>query len=477
MGIAGSVSQHSNKDINELRQEILDSMKEEWSKFYSLEYSKMKGEEWYLKVNTGDILLFKCMQVSSSFYKEYQGSHYSHVGIVLKRNGIPYVYESSVGEFIVDVDQNCVKNGVMLSPLKERLYDHYGTICWRHLVVPDRVEGEFETIMEDIIKKNAQKYYGGEIKEYLKGGLNIPGLENDEKFFCSELVAYCYQQLGLLSPDRASNTYLVPDFTSVGYEVTSKTCLRRISPEEAKVKLLRNAHLETEIELLPHWVEEKPKIKININPTSNLKINSNIIEMETDYYPKITEMLEEDLHIYNGLGIEKSELMRLTDCKIYMLIEDIVGMKLNDFGLPTDNFIENLLNPINTNQLLIKAMVGEVPIIPRIPIERGEVNLEVGVISNLPFILNCECEPKYSRLKIWISIQEKDLFSKPDYLGAICIDPHTLPIIGRRKRNNNENNNNDENNNNNKSIIINVLQALIMSVISIICKIIMNMKK
>lgn len=337
-----------------------------------------------------------------------------------------------MNEHFQDVDRKSVQNGVMLSPLKERLYDHYGTICWRHLVVPNKVEGEFETIMEDIIKKNWNTYYDGSKLEQIKFILHLEKFENNEKFFCSELVAYCYQTLGLISPDRAPNTYLVPDFSSTGYEVTPKTCIRRISPEDAKIKLLRNATLETEIELLPHWIEEKPKVTINIDTNMNRNINTNIIGIEMDYYPKITEMLEEDLHIYNGLGITKSELMRLTDCKVYILIEEIVGTKLNDFGVSTDNFVENLLNPLNTNQLIIKATVGEVPVIPRLPIERSETNLEVGVVSNLPFILNCETEPKYSRLKVWISIREKDLFSEADYLGAICLDPHTLPIIGRR---------------------------------------------
>lgn len=78
MGTAASITHQSDKSIDQLRNEALENMKEEWSKFYSLGYSKMKGEEWYNKVDTGDILLFKCMQVSSEFYKVMQGSHYSH---------------------------------------------------------------------------------------------------------------------------------------------------------------------------------------------------------------------------------------------------------------------------------------------------------------------------------------------------------------------------------------------------------------
>lgn len=339
------------------------------------------------------------------------------MGIVVKRNGVPYVYESSAYEHFPDIDRKSTQNGVMLSPLKERLYDHYGIVCWRPLIVPDRVEGEFEAIMEDIIKQNWNKYYDGSKLEQVKFILNLTKFENDEKFFCSELVAYCYQKLGLVSPDRASNTYLVPDFSSVGYEVTSKTFIRRVSPEDAKVKLLRDATLGGEIELLPHWVEERT------NPTTN----------ETELFPKITEILEEDLHILNGLGIVKSELMRLTNCKVLMLVEEIVGMKLDDFGEKADNWIENLLSSIDIHQLVIKATVGEVPTVPRLPFERSEAGLEVGVVSCLPFILNCESEPKYSRLKIWISIREKDIFSEPDYLGSICLDPHVFPIVDRRK--------------------------------------------
>ena len=311
----------------------------------------------------------------------------------------------------------------MLSPLKERVSNHYGVICWRSVTVPNRVDGEFETIMEDIIKKNYNKYYGGEFKEYLIGGLNINGLEDDQKFFCSELVAYCYQKFGLISSERASNTYLVPDFSSVGYELNPITSLRHISVEESKIKLLNDAKLEGEIELLPHWAEEKYNSETN----------------QIEYYPKISEILEEDLQINNGYGIIKSELMRLTDCNLYIFIEDIVGTELNDFGNPTHGLIEKILNPIDASQLIFRATVGEAPIIPRLPLERGRTELQVGIISSLPFILNCESEPKYSNLKIWITIKEKENFKKADYLGAVCLDPHILPILDQRDNQSTEN--------------------------------------
>ena len=78
MGGGSSIQNTTGKDIDELRREYIESFKEEWAKFYSFKYPKMKGEEWYNKVKTGDILLFKCMEVSSAYYKEKQGSLYSH---------------------------------------------------------------------------------------------------------------------------------------------------------------------------------------------------------------------------------------------------------------------------------------------------------------------------------------------------------------------------------------------------------------
>jgi hypothetical protein len=334
------------------------------------------------------------------------------VGIVLKRDNIPYVYESSVKEYIVDVDRQSVQNGVMLSPLKERLYDFYGVICWRPLTVPNRQNGEFEEIMEAIVKENQNKYYDDAQKEGLIITLNLQHFQNLERFFCSELVASCYQRLGLLSPHRASNTYICPDFSSTGYEITPKTKYRQLSPQDAMAKLHREATLGSELELIPHWATEKE--------------NS----------PKITEMLEEDLHIFNGLGIIEKELHSISDSTLFILLEAIHGLDKEDFGHKADNFIEHLLKPITSQNLVITARVGQVPFYPTVPFQRCSRSLKEGQVSSLPWVIECETKPELKRLKVWISIEEEDLFSKGEYLGALCVDPHTLPIIerGTRKR-------------------------------------------
>jgi hypothetical protein len=341
------------------------------------------------------------------------------VGIVLKRNNIPYVYESSVKEYIVDVDRNSVQNGIMLSPLKERLYDFYGVICWRPLTVPDRQIGEFEEIMEAIVKENLNKYYDDAQKEGLIITLNLQHYENLDRFFCSELVASCYKRLGLLSSHRASNTYICPDFSSTGYQITPKTKYRQVSPQDAMIKLLREATLGSEIELIPHWATER------INPTTQL----------CEYSPKINEMLEEDLHIFNGLGITEKQLHSISDSTLYILLEAIHGIEKEDFGHQTDNFIEHLLKPLTSQGLIITARVGQVPFHPTIPFPRCSRSLKEGQISSLPWVLKCETKPEIKRLKVWISIQEEDLFSQGEYLGAICINPQTLPIIERGTRN------------------------------------------
>ena len=344
------------------------------------------------------------------------------VGIVIKRNNIPYVYESSVNEYIVDIETNSVQNGIMLSPLKERLYDFYGVICWRPLTVPDRQIGEFEEIMETIMKENINKYYDDAQKEGLIILLNLHSYENLTRFFCSELVASCYKRLGLLSSDRASNTYICPDFASTGYEITSKTKYRQLSPQDAMIKLLREATLGSEIELIPHWATER------INPITQVM----------EYYPKMTEMLEEDLHIFNGLGITEKELQTLSDSTLYILIEVIHGIDKNDFGHKTDNFIEHLLKPLTSQGLIITARVGQVPFYPTIPYPRCSQSLKEGQVSSLPWVLKSESKPELERLKVWISIQEEDLFSKGEYLGAICINPQLLPIIKRGTKNQND---------------------------------------
>jgi hypothetical protein len=75
---AGIHGQISEEHYDNLRTNTLNSHEEEWEKFYQLKYPKATADEWYSKIDTGDILLFKCMQASSQYFKEIQGSHYSH---------------------------------------------------------------------------------------------------------------------------------------------------------------------------------------------------------------------------------------------------------------------------------------------------------------------------------------------------------------------------------------------------------------
>jgi hypothetical protein len=79
MGNAALIhGQISEEQFDTLRSNALRSHQGEWEKFFQLNYPKVAADEWYSKVDTGDILLFKCMQASSKYFKEIQGSHYSH---------------------------------------------------------------------------------------------------------------------------------------------------------------------------------------------------------------------------------------------------------------------------------------------------------------------------------------------------------------------------------------------------------------
>lgn len=379
--------------ICELRTKLTGAQAEEYAEFRALNLPRQNYGEYSLKMKTGDILLFKCMCQSSTFLKNYQGCPYSHVGVVVVRKNVPYVFESSFSEFVVDADRGVCVNGPMISQLSKRLNEFYGIICWRALEVPNRNDELMDGIMEKLVQDFSAKYYDHSLSEYYKAfqAKSTKTGSNTSHLFCSELVAECYQHLGLLSSERASNSFSVADFTESGYDVTSITQFRNLSPEDAKVQLLEGGRLLGSVILNPSWPADK---------LANFDIST---------------MTEEDLHIFSGVGISTGELLRRTDATLHIIL-DSNGSKLHasDDGLVIDTMLESLLKP---KGLRVSAVVGEVPFDIKIGIPHFQVTCLENEQVSIPVILGEE------NLLVWLWVYDDDIFSSSDCGGMIGISP------------------------------------------------------
>ncbi len=153
---------------------------------------------------TGDVLLFAGEGVSRAI-QVLTVSRWSHVGVVVKRGGRAFVWEATP-----DTSFDCelcskAHGGVRLVPLEPRLA-RSGRVDCRQLVGIDRpTRNRLRQLTRDGLfqGKHYPDYYDRELALAVVDW-DLPvflNREDDEKFFCSELVARVYQSVGLFRPD------------------------------------------------------------------------------------------------------------------------------------------------------------------------------------------------------------------------------------------------------------------------------------
>lgn len=156
--------------------------------------------------DTGDILLFSDKTYIPSRIIEYvTDSKYSHTGIILRDptyinpdlKGL-YILESTGCSNIMDAEDKKIKFGVQIRKF-EPVYETYdGAIMWRRLHI-DRDEKFCQTI-KDIHDVIHNKPYDINPKDWVESlfDIKLGNVQVTSRFFCSALVTYIYDKLGLV---------------------------------------------------------------------------------------------------------------------------------------------------------------------------------------------------------------------------------------------------------------------------------------
>jgi hypothetical protein len=169
-------------------------------------------------METGDILLMGNRSFwFSKIVEMYTGSKWSHVGVILKNptwidpslNGY-YLWQSGSEKFNDSEDH---KNlfGVRLDDLEEIIESYDGYVAWRHLKVKDTIP-DLENKLKEAHRIVHDKKYDLNIMDFLKARdyviesncislAKMLNFRRTDKFFCSALVGFIYQQIGLLPLD------------------------------------------------------------------------------------------------------------------------------------------------------------------------------------------------------------------------------------------------------------------------------------
>lgn len=169
------------------------------------------------KLETGDILLMDDTSFwFSKMVTKISGSKWSHIGIILKDptyinpalQGL-YLWQSGT-ETYVDSEDKINKFGVRIDDLKEKLETYTGYIAYRKLnpnlkeLVPDfeeRLVKAHKIAHGDKYDINIIDFLNA--REYVQESQSIWSklFKKTNNFFCSALVGFIYQQLGLLPED------------------------------------------------------------------------------------------------------------------------------------------------------------------------------------------------------------------------------------------------------------------------------------
>ena len=179
---------------------------------------------------TGDLILFSSNNTGlfalfDRLIKLFTNSEYNHIGMVLKDptyidknlKGL-YLYESS-WEGEPDPADGKIKLGVQITPLKEAFKNNPGNAYLRRLVTP--CKSAYESVLSDaniieVYKKTNAKPYDLNPVDWIEAFFRIDPtftFGKDKRFFCSALVGYIYQQLGILQKNTDWSILRPSDFS------------------------------------------------------------------------------------------------------------------------------------------------------------------------------------------------------------------------------------------------------------------------
>lgn len=202
-------------------------------------------------LQTGDIVLLHGVHLSSKAIEMLEDSPWSHVGMIVLAEDIGLdcgddnilFWESDTPTPPKDVIYNKSKSGPMLVKFSERLkYNfthHEHTRCAiRHLNT--QRDKKFKEAFKNLIPKIHDATFPDSIHEFLNPtiGRVVHKKTSLDTMFCSELAAFTYMELGLITSRNPVNSYLPLDFS-----------------EKLSLSLLKRASLGNEIEIDVNIIE------------------------------------------------------------------------------------------------------------------------------------------------------------------------------------------------------------------------------
>ena len=193
----------------------------------------VKELEFEKRANTGDILIFKGFKMSSKCQRFFTRADYDHVALLIRKNNILYVYESTLEE------------GCKLRRWKEFVENIwnllYDKMAYRELLIDaenslkmKKIRQKIQILCEEFFNFTKNKNYYVNLKRILCGS----GFKKDKKdtdwekkkgFSCSALVISSYIKMGIVPYLKNVDEILPGDFSQDSNMVFNKEF--SLSPE------------------------------------------------------------------------------------------------------------------------------------------------------------------------------------------------------------------------------------------------------
>lgn len=188
---------------------------------------KLSIEETEEIVQTGDILLASGGGLFSSIIKYTARCPWSHAAMIIKEpsigGGDVLLWETTRLAEHMDTLKHKFQNGISLSPLRDKLTYYDGDyICIRRLTVPEELRKQFACRLKRVLNFDGKQYDSNFLHMWASFHGAITGSStiktyNKPRFFCSELVALTWAEMGLLDLEqRPCMEYEPQDFSCCG---------------------------------------------------------------------------------------------------------------------------------------------------------------------------------------------------------------------------------------------------------------------
>ena len=233
------------------------------SRAITQEHTSLSIQDACLLARSGDLLLISDTSINARLINEICAARWSHAAIIYRdpnrHNGRPCIFEAVMhaGEEI-DVIKKRKATGVRLIDMEAYLNRFKGNAVAMRMLVTNSAYtihkdvGKFTTsMMAQMVDRYHGKPYETRWSEFILARFPIipRTSESPSAFFCSQLVAWCYINMGLIDgKSMASGHFLPEEFSSTGdleLRYPSELPFICFSPETTFLKLGEEMFIDT----------------------------------------------------------------------------------------------------------------------------------------------------------------------------------------------------------------------------------------